>query len=168
MLGSKENLKFTETFAIPLDENDMNLFGLMKSSSSRSGDSSSSINVQNKLDVDRRTSSISSIQNDDILDSVLLLRTVVQSKLSLSSSSTSSSQAPSSSQVSALSLQVPSYSELLGYMSTLEQIEQSLQLKASNSSCSFLTEADLLNINQSLKSIESQLNTNIIGANMII
>ena len=31
-LETKENLKFTETFAIPLDENDLNMFGFMSSS----------------------------------------------------------------------------------------------------------------------------------------
>ena len=156
VLDTEENLKFIETFAISIDENDSNLFGLMNTAGSRSNGSSSSSssasassssssssrscesNVQNKLDADR--SSISSTHNEDIMDSVQLLRAVVQSKLSSSESSSS---------------------ELRRYLSTLDQIERSLQ-KSSTSSSS-LTEADLFNMNQSLRNIESQLNTTITG-----
>ena len=159
VLEAEENLKFIETFAFSIDENESNLFGLLNtagsrsngssssssaSSSSRSSSSSSSSsrscesNVQNKLDGDR--SSITGTHNEDIMDSVQLLRAVVQSKLSSSESSSS---------------------ELRIYMSTLDQIEQSLQISSTSSSS--LTEADLFNINQSLRNIESQLNTTITG-----
>jgi len=154
VLEAEENLKFIETFAFSIDENESNLFGLMNTAGSRSDGSSSSSassssssssssrscesNVQNKPDADR--SSISSTHNEDIMDSVQLLRAVVQSNLSSSESSSS---------------------ELRRYMSTLDQIEQSLQISSTSSSS--LTEADLLNMNQSLRNIESQLNTTITG-----
>ena len=153
VLETEENLKFIETFAFSIDENESNLFGLMNTAGSRGSSNSSSAssssssssssrscesNVQNKLDADR--SSITGTHNGDIMDSVQLLRAVVQSKLSSSESSSS---------------------EFRIYMSTLDQIEQSLQISSTSSSS--LTEADLLNMNQSLRKIESQLNTTITG-----